>query len=91
MNRFHIGLLAPTAPMTNNELTAKRAQDSTSMVMMALHNPSIPVIPRAVRVFLVCRMSRITIMRVSTMLSESEIEKYERLDQVFPFVGFEYW
>ena len=73
--KFTMGLWpAPHGPMTNNELTAKIAQDSTSMVTTALYNPQIPVIPRAVRVFLVCTVSRMTIMRVRRMLSESEIE-----------------
>ena len=47
--------------------------------MMAMHNPPIPVIPRAVRVFLACRISRMVIMRVSKMLSATEIERYGRL------------
>ena len=45
--------MALRVPITNNELTAKMAQDSTSMVTTALYNPPIPVIPRAAQVFLV--------------------------------------
>ena len=91
MNRFHNLLPEPSAAMTNNELTPKRAQDSTSIVMMALQNPPIPVIPRAVRVFLVCRTSRMMIMRVSSALSEREIEKYGRADQLSSIVMCVYW
>ena len=47
-----------------------------SIVTMALHNPPIPVIPRAVRVSLACRMRRVMIMRVRRMLSEAEIDRY---------------
>ena len=60
----------------NNEVTALMAQDSMNMVTMALHNPPVPAPPMAVRMFLVCRTSRITIIRVRRMLSGSEIEKY---------------
>ena len=75
MNKFTMGLIpAPHDPMTNNELTVKMAQDSTSIVMTALYNPPIPVVPRAVRVFLACTMNRLMIMRVRRTLSESEIE-----------------
>ena len=42
-----------------------------SMVTMALHIPPIPVIPRAVRVFLVCTMSRMTIV---TREGEDDVE-----------------
>ena len=58
--------------------------------MIALDRPPIPVIPRAVRVFLACRTSRMTIMRVRRVLSDSDIEKYERLDQKAAFTN-EYW
>ena len=47
------------------------------MATMALDDPPIPLMPIAVRMLLVCKMSRVTIMRVRRMLSESEIEKYE--------------
>ena len=61
--------------MNNNELAAYRAQDSMSMVIMALHNPPIPVTPRAFRVFLAPRVSRMTIMSVRRMFSEVEIDR----------------
>ena len=48
------------------------------MVMMFLDNLPIPVIPIAVRMFLVYRMSRMMIMRVRKMLSEAEIDRYGR-------------
>ena len=71
------GFAAPNSPMTNNELTANRAQDSTSIVIMALYNPPIPPgVPRTARTALQCKTSRMTIMRVRRMLSETEIEKY---------------
>jgi len=74
-NAFVVGLLAPRGMMTNNELTAKRADDSTSMVMVVLYNPLIPVgDPMAARILLPRRTRRTTIMRVRRMLSESEIE-----------------
>ena len=48
-----------------------------STVMMVLYNPLAPAgAPMAFRMFLLCRMSRDTIMSVRRMLSESEIEKY---------------
>ena len=50
-----------------------------SMVMMALYSPVSPLgAPMAVRISLLCRTSRATIMRVRRMLSEIEIEKYGR-------------
>jgi len=50
-----------------------------NMVTTALYNPVSPEgAPIAVRTFLLCRASRITIMSVRRTLSESEIEKYER-------------
>ena len=72
----------PHDPKTDNELTAQRAQDSTSMVTTALHNPPIPAIPMAARVLLACRMSRMIIMRVRRTLSEREIEKYGRPNEL---------
>ena len=48
--------------------------------MMDLDDPPIPVIPKAALVFLVCRTSRMMIMRVRT-LSETEIERDVRADQ----------
>ena len=47
-----------------------------NMVTMASHNPQIPVIPMAMRTLLVCRTSRMTIIRVRKMLSEIEIDRY---------------
>ena len=71
-------------PRTNNELTAYRAEDSMSMVTMTLYNPLIPLSPVEVRMFLVWRMSRMTIMRVRRTLSDSAIEKYGRPNQTPP-------
>ena len=48
------------------------------MVTMASHNPLVPVVPMAMRRFLVCRMSRMMIMRVRRMLSDTEIDRYGR-------------
>ena len=46
---------------------------------MALYNPLIPTgAPMAERMFLLCRASRMTIIRVRRTLSEIEIEKYGR-------------
>jgi len=70
-------MAAARAPTTNNELTAKIAQDSMSMVEIVLYNPLIPIRdPVTVRMFLPCRMSRMTIIRVRRTLSETEIEMY---------------
>jgi len=50
-----------------------------SMVTMALYNPEAPEgAPIAVRMFLPCRMSRVTIKSVRRTLRETEIEKYGR-------------
>ena len=62
--------------MNKITLTAKRAQDSTSMTMMALYSPPIPLFFITVRTLLVCRMSRTTIMSVRRTLSETKIEQY---------------
>ena len=62
-------------------MTTLIAQDSTNIVTMALHDPPIPAPPMAVQTFLVCRTSRMTIIRVRRMLSESEIEKYGTVAQ----------
>ena len=76
------GLSTAITPMTNNELTAKRAEDSMSMVAIVLYNPLIPTgDPVAARTSLPWRTSRTTIMRVRRMLSESEIEMYGRVDR----------
>ena len=48
-----------------------------SIVMMVLYNPLVPA--RPTRVFLLCMMSRITIMRVRRTLREIETEKYGTL------------
>ena len=61
------------------------------MVTMALHNPPIPVIPRAVRVFLACRTSRMTITRVRRTLSETEIERYATAGQKEPYTSGARW
>ena len=71
-------------PRTNNELTAYKAEDSTNMVTMTLCNPLIPLSPVEVRMSLVCRMSRMMIMRVRRTLSDSAIEKYGRPNQMPP-------
>jgi len=72
-------LLAINGPMTNNELTAKRAEDSMSMVATVLYKPLNPVADFvAARTFLLRMMSRTTIMRVRRMLSESVTEWYAR-------------
>ena len=69
------GLETAHGTMSNNELTAKRAQDSMSIVAMALYNlPSPDGDPGTANIFLPHRTSRMTIMRVRMMLSESEIE-----------------
>ena len=63
--------------MTSIEATVKRAQDSMNMVEIVLYNLLVPVRdPVAVRTFLPCRMSRMTIIRVRRTLSETEIERY---------------
>jgi len=68
---------ALTNATTTNELMANRAQDSMSMVEIALYNPLIPTWdPVAARMFLPCRTSRMTIIRVRRTLSETEIERY---------------
>lgn len=77
MNKPEAGFLAAHVPTTNNELTAKRAEDSMSMVATVLYNPLIPVgDPVAAQTFLIYRTSRTTIMRVRMTLSESETEMY---------------
>ena len=76
-------LPAPISPRTNNEVTALMAQDSMNMVLTALHNPPLPVSPIAVRKFLACRVSRMTVIRVRRTLSESEIERYGMLAQSY--------
>ena len=78
MGKKVLSIPVPISPRINNEFTAQRRQDSMSMVTMTLHIPPTPVIPRAVRVFLVCTMSRMMIVRVRMTLSESAIEKYGR-------------
>jgi len=68
---------AARAPTTNIELTVKRAQDSINMVETVLCNLLIPARdPVAMRTFLACRMSRMTIIRVRRTLSETETERY---------------
>jgi len=71
------GLLAINAPITNSELTAKRAEDSMSMVAMVLYTPPNPAEDFvATRLFLLRRTSRTTIMMVRRTLSESVAEWY---------------
>jgi len=63
--------------MTNKELTAKRAEDSMSMVAIDLYNPLIPAGDAvAARTFQLYRMSRTTTMKVRRTLSESESDIY---------------
>ena len=65
--------------MTNTEITAKRAEDSMTMVATVLYNPLSPLEdPVAVRTFLPRRMSPTAIIRVRRTLSESEIENHAR-------------
>ena len=42
---------------------------------MAVYTLTLAEAPMVVRVFLLCRMSRVTIMRVRRTLSETEIER----------------
>ena len=50
-----------------------------SIVTMVLYNPVNPEgASVTVRMFLMCKTRRITIMSVRRMLSETEMEKYER-------------
>jgi len=75
--RVQLYIYATRAPMTNNELMVKRAQDSMNMVEIVLYNLPIPARdPVAVRRFLPYRMSRMTIIRVRRILSAAEIERY---------------
>ena len=80
MNAFVTGFRLAHSPMTNNELTAKRVEDSMSVVAMDLYNPLLPSgDPMAARAFLPRRTSRTTIITVRRMLSESVIENHGRL------------
>jgi hypothetical protein len=55
------------------------------MVMMALYNPlAVSEAPKALRRFLLCRISLTTIIRVRSKLSATEIEK-----DGIPAVGLE--
>ena len=82
MNAFAAVLLAAHVPITSSELTAKRAEDSMSMVAMDLYNLPTPVgVPIAARTLLPYRTSWTTIIKVRRMLSESEIEMNGRVDQ----------
>ena len=63
--------------MKSRELTVKRAEDSTSMVVTALYNPvALSEYPKAFRRFLPCQTSRVTIMSVRRTLRASESELY---------------
>ena len=90
-NIFAVLFPAPHGPITNNELTALIAQDSMSMVTMALHNPPIPVSPVEVRTFFVYTMRRVTIKRVRRASSESEIERYGIADHMLPVTSVFWW
>ena len=47
------------------------------MVTIALYDLLLPAVaPMALRIFLICRISRTTMMSVRRTLSETEIEKY---------------
>ena len=82
MNVFSTGMLAIHVATASNELTAKRAEDSMSIVAIDLYNPVTPAEnPIAARTFLTCRESRTTIMRVRRRLRESEIERCAGLVQ----------
>ena len=79
-------LPAPIGPMTSNEVTANKAEDSISMAAIALYNPPIPAVDSvATGNLLPCKISRTTIMSVRRMLSETEIEKYGRLKSMSAF------
>ena len=55
------------------------------MVMIVLYNLLIPVgDPTAARMYLSCRTSRMTIMRVRRTLSETEIERFGRMNLTSP-------
>ena len=55
------------------------------MVAMVLYNPPIPTRdPVTARMFLPCRMIRVTIMRVRRVLSETEIERCGRMKLTLP-------
>ena len=56
-----------------------------SMVATVLYNLLVPVeYPKAARMFLSCRTSRMTIMRVRRTLSETETERYGRVKLALP-------
>ena len=79
MKRSATWLPVARGPINNNEFKAYSAEDSTSIVIMTLYNSPIPPgLPMAARMFLQCRRSRMTIMRVRRTLSETEVEKYGR-------------
>ena len=70
-------LLVAHVPRNSRKLIKKRAKDSMSMVTMALYNSPAPAAtPIALRMFLLCRTSRVTIMVVRRRLSEEETAKY---------------
>jgi len=79
VNTYRTGFSTAHGPITNSELTAKRAEDSMSMVAMVLYTPLTPTEDQVVaRMLLPRRTSRTTIMRVRRTLSESEIENHAR-------------
>ena len=72
-------LPAAHSPISNNAFTEKRAEDSMNMVAMILYNLLVSDgDPVAVRSVLPCRTSRVTIIRVRRMLSETEIDRCRR-------------
>lgn len=50
-----------------------------SIVVIALHDPLSPAAPMAVRVFLVCRTSRVMIIKVRMTSKETETERCGRM------------
>jgi len=69
---------APHNPINTSEFTVYNAEDSMSIVMVALYNPILPAAPLVERMFLLCSTRRVTIMTVRRTLSETEIERYGR-------------
>ena len=69
-------LPAPISPRTNTEVTALMAQDSTNMVMMALHNPPLLIPPHGSPNAPGVQGEPDDDHRGRRTLSESEIEEY---------------
>ena len=69
------GLFAIRSAKYSKAITEYRAKDSTSMAATVLYNLLASVgAPKAFRIFLPWRMSRVTIMSVRRTLSKKEIE-----------------